>query len=140
MANIMIITDDVDFAEALLSMTVPDAHSTTAVSRSDDALDEILRIRPELLLLDVTVPEDKAMSLALAREIRQIKSLRQIPIILLTGMNDEYPFNFRPQDLDSEWFPVSALIEKPVDLPVLRCKISELLERRNHQPERGLVS
>jgi DNA-binding response OmpR family regulator len=137
MAKIMIITDDLDFAESLAFILEPDGHSTTAVSRCEAAMGNITKNHPDLLLLDVALPKDKATCFDLAMEIRRGASPGRLPIIMLTGVNDEYPFNFKPQDLDSEWFPVSDLMEKPVDLPLLHNKITNLLARQDRQPRGG---
>ena len=47
-----------------------------------------------------------------AREIRNTPDIKNIPLIMLTSVNSEYPFNFEP---DKTWLPVDTFLEKPVD-------------------------
>jgi CheY-like chemotaxis protein len=138
MANIMIVTDDEEVLNPLLAALRPDGHLAFVSGDVNSAIEKVMENLPDLLLLDTALPKDKAAAFDLAREIQKDESTRGLPIVLLTGPNDEYPFNFGPQDLGSSWLPVSALIEKPVDVPLLRQKISELLgkQRRKYRPGR----
>jgi len=127
MAKIMIIDDDVDLLETLQeALSGPE---TTIVTRdtTDGAIEAMLEQRPELLILDVMFPENPAEGFDLAREVRTKEELRSLPIILLTGINQEVPGGLSREDLGDEWFPVQDLLEKPVELSVLRARVKELL-------------
>ena len=52
----------------------------------------------------------------LARAVRRNRVLRALPIILLTGINAEYPLELSAGDIDPEWIPVQKFLEKPVDV------------------------
>ncbi len=85
----------------------------------------------ELLILDIMFPENPAAGFDLAREIRENAGLRDLPIILLTSINQEYPMDFSARDIDPEWMPVQEFIEKAVDFPELLATIKQLLSRPN---------
>ena len=47
-----------------------------------------------------------------------------IPILLLTAVNQQFPLGFSDKDIDSKWLPVTDFLEKPVDFTVLREKLT----------------
>jgi CheY-like chemotaxis protein len=125
----MIITEDEDLLETLLTGLRREGHLAIVVSDPDPAIDKITEHRPDLLLLDVNGPKSRAAAFDLAREIQRSEAVPGLPVIMLCSGNEDFPFSFRPQDLDSRWFPVSAIVEKPVDISLLSGKISELLAK-----------
>jgi hypothetical protein len=48
---------------------------------------------------------------------------------MLTAVNQMFPFEFGHGDIDGDSLPVDEFLEKPVDLDVLRDKVSALLEK-----------
>jgi CheY-like chemotaxis protein len=73
-------------------------------------------------------PSNPAGGFDLARTVRQTRAVKKLPIILLTSINDEFPMGFSSHDMDPEWMPVQAFIEKPVSIAALVVKIKSLLE------------
>ena len=134
MASILIAADNEDYASMLREALYPDGYAVSVIPMDGITIPKIKEIQPDLLVVDVMIPEDKAASFDLARALKQNETLNALPIIMLTGVNDEYPFNFQPQDLDSEWFPVSDLLEKPIDMALLRNKITGLLKKPASSP------
>lgn len=61
-----------------------------------------------------------------AREMHSEESLKDTPVIMITGVRKEMnlPFGFEP---DEEWLPVKAFLEKPVKPEVLLNKIAECI-------------
>ena len=57
--------------------------------------------------------------------------LKTVPILMLTAINAEFPLGFGPNDIDSEWLPVTDFLEKPVDFDVLKDKVAKLLSKDN---------
>jgi len=129
MATIMIIDDDRDFLDDFASELGRWGFSVVARETTDGAIDELLRTKPALLVLDVMFPENPAGGFDLAREIRANGALEGMAILLLTAINQELPTDFSKADIDSEWFPVDDMIEKPADMRLLRARIEELLAR-----------
>ena len=67
----------------------------------------------------------------MARAVHHPQSkLRNIPILMLTGINKEFPLGFSPADINDSWLPVSDFLEKPVDFSILQCKVSQLIEEK----------
>jgi hypothetical protein len=49
-------------------------------------------------------------------------------VVLLTGVNQEYPMDFSSRDIDPDWMPVQAFVSKPVGMDTLLETVRRLLE------------
>ena len=94
----------------------------------EGAIEAIAREKPDLLVLDAVFPSNPAGGFDLARNVRQTRAIKALPIILLTAINEEFPMGSSANDMDSEWMPVQSFIEKPVNLKMLVGKIEALLK------------
>ncbi|MFM1941287.1 MAG: hypothetical protein RI897_269 [Verrucomicrobiota bacterium] len=125
MANLLIIDDDPEFAGAVATVCESEGHNVRLI-HSPDAVDNAIRTqKPDAVLLDVMFPENPSAGFEIARKIR--RDFGQIPILLLTAVNQRFPLGFSSQDIDSKWLPVTGFVEKPVDFAVLKEKVAELL-------------
>ena len=130
MAYVMIIDDDEDFALSTAAVLESEGHEVKVELRPGSALASMKERTPELMIVDVMFPEDSSAGFALTRQIReQSEELKQVPILLLTGMNAKFPLGFGERDIDEEWLPVQAFLEKPVDHDVLAKRVAELLSQ-----------
>ncbi len=130
MAYILMVEDDLDFAEAVETVLEADDHEIQILSEPAKVIPAMKERRPDLVILDVMFPEDPSYGFRLAREIHSAEStLQNVPILLLTAVNTRFPLGFSAQDIDDAWLPASAFLEKPVDFDVLRQKVTELLEK-----------
>jgi len=129
-AYLMIVDDDEDFATAAAMVLRRAGHEVAIELEPQSAVKSMQERRPELAILDVMFPEDVSGGFELARTIRHdIESLRGMPILMLTAVNQKFPLGFGPSDIDGDWLPVADFVEKPVDLDVLRNKVSALLQK-----------
>jgi DNA-binding response OmpR family regulator len=128
MAHLMIVDDDEDFATAAATALRGAGHEVEMETDVDRAIAHMEAKPPELLVLDVMFPDDACGGFELARSLRSREDpLSKIPILMLTGINTEFPLGFGPQDIDDAWLPVSDFLEKPVDFRVLRKKVETML-------------
>ena len=129
MANIMIIDDDVEHADNLKVVLEGAGHKITALDDTTGAVEKLLAAKPDLVVLDVMFPENPAGGFDLARQIRRTKEMAQLPVILLTAVNQEFPMDFSSEDIDPDWMPVQEFLEKPVDFSDLLRKVDGLLTK-----------
>lgn len=128
MAYVLIVDDDEDFAETTATVLRKDGHEVQIELDTRDAVQSMENRRPDLVVLDVMFPEDASAGFDLARLMRNEKEeLKTIPILMLTAINAKFPLGFGPNDIDSEWLPVTDFLEKPVDFDVLMDKVTKLL-------------
>jgi DNA-binding response OmpR family regulator len=125
MAYLLIADDDPDFASSVATVCQAEGHEVETVHTPADALASVARRQPDGILLDVMFPEDPTAGFQIAREVR--RKFGEIPILLLTAVNQGFPLGFSHKDRDADWLPVTDFVEKPVDFAVLREKIRALL-------------
>lgn len=129
MAYVMIVDDDQDFASAAAKALEADGHEVRIELETSTALQSMNERPPDLAILDVMFPENTSAGFELARTLRREgEELRKVPLLMLTAVNSQFPLGFSSSDIDDEWMPVNAFLEKPVDLDVLRGRVTSLLE------------
>ena len=129
MAYLMIVDDDEDFASAASTILQKAGHKVHIELDPDSAAASMHAGRPDLVILDVMFPEDATGGFELARSMRQPDGkLKDVPVLMLTAVNDKFPLGFGAEDIDETWMPVSGFLEKPVDFDVLSEKIDSLLQ------------
>ncbi len=127
MTKIKLVDDDLDISENIMTILKADGFDIKAHYELKGAIEFIKDGIPDLLILDVMFPDNPAGGLDLARELRTHDELSKIPVILLTNINQELPMDFSSRDIDAEWMPVQAFMEKPIDPKMLVAEIKELL-------------
>ncbi|MFQ6098483.1 MAG: response regulator transcription factor [Armatimonadota bacterium] len=130
MAYLMVVDDDEDFASAVAKLLRDDGHEVRIELDTGSAEQRMEQRRPDLVILDVMFPENSSAGFELARTIQHYnEKLKGIPVLILTAVNQAFPLGFSSRDIDDVWLPVDDFLEKPLDLDVLRKKVSALLQR-----------
>jgi two-component system nitrogen regulation response regulator NtrX len=127
MSYILIVDDDTDFTSAVSTVLKSRGHETAVENDSERSIDSIRQRRPDAVILDVMFPENDTAGFGVARAIRH--NFGQLPVLLLTGVNNTFPLGFSNKDRDAHWLPVDEFMEKPVDLNRLCDKIDKLAHR-----------
>lgn len=128
MAYLLIVDDDPEFASSVATVCQKDGHEVRILHTPNQALPSIAERRPDGILLDVMFPEDPSAGFQLARDIRRKHG--DLPILMLTAVNQQFPLGFSTKDIDPNWLPVTDFVEKPVDFAVLKEKLGQLLAAR----------
>jgi signal transduction histidine kinase len=81
--RILIVDDNADAADSLAMLLQLDGHQTLAVYNSSDAIEQAQSFRPDIMLLDIGLPEMNGYEVA--RRLRSRPELSQIRLIALTG-------------------------------------------------------
>ena len=128
MAYLMMIDDDEDFALSTAAVLESEGHEVKIELKPREAMASMVERTPDLMIVDVMFPEDASAGFTLSRKIRTLsEELKRVPILMLTGMNARFPLGFGTQDMDDDWLPVQAFLEKPVDHDVLVKRVEEVL-------------
>jgi len=125
MAYLLVVDDDQEFAEAVVAVLQEDGHEVAMEHGPEGAMARLGEQLPDGIVLDVMFPENPSGGFELAREIR--REHQDIPILMLTAVNQQFPLGFSSKDIDATWLPISEFVEKPVDLGLLREKVKELV-------------
>lgn len=86
MAKILIVDDDEDARDSMAAILQARGHTTTCVPNGREALAVVLADLPDVVLLDLLMPEmDGPSFLEVVRSYLRIQSL---PVVILTGLSD----------------------------------------------------
>ena len=129
MAYIMVVDDDADVSVALEAVLSNSGHEVVVEMQTASAWEKMVERTPDLMVLDVMFPGNESEGFDFARKIKGDDRFREMPIIMVTAINESFPFGFSASDIDREWLPVAEFLEKPVDFEVLKSKIDALLKK-----------
>lgn len=129
MAYLMIVDDDQPLANALATVLDSSGYEVGVEFSIENAQESMNRRRPDLVLLDVMFPGDMTAGFSLARKMKHYRAeFSDIPVLMMSAINEESPVQFSARDIDDTWLPVSDFMNKPVDFDEMLEKISSLLE------------
>jgi DNA-binding response OmpR family regulator len=120
--RIALVEDDDDLSGTLASALERDGFAVTVYRTGRDGLDGVLGDPPDLILLDLNLPDLDGLSVC--RELRDTEAVHDLPIIMLTARVDE---SDRVLGLD---LGADDYVTKPFSLRELRSRIRALLRRR----------
>ena len=133
MARVYVIDDDEQLLRMVGLMLQRGGHTTTLLSNPLDGLEQLIMDKPDLLVLDVMMPNMNGHDLA--RQIRNTKELADLPILILTA---------RSQEIDRETALESGAdgyMSKPVTAQELIERVDELLTKKRDRsaPQKGII-
>ncbi len=130
MAKILIIDDDLDIIDSLKMILESNGHEVSVKTDTDNLEEGVRQTSPDLIILDIIFPEDPNAGFAAARELHKNSELKDIPVLLLSAVNQQskMSFGFSESDISEDFMPVRGFIEKPVEPNVLLAKVRELLQ------------
>lgn len=120
--KLVLIVDDIEDNRILLERALKSTgYATAHASSGREALSQISRQRPDIVLLDWMMPEFSGLDTL--RAIRELYSKSRLPVIMCTALGEEMSV-------------VTALDEgatdymvKPISLPILRARMALHLEQ-----------
>lgn len=126
-ANIFVIEDDEVIREELMQFLENSGYRTVAPALGKSVTDKIKGSNPDLILLDINLPERDGFTLC-----RQIRHFSNVPIIFITARDSTM------DELNGLTMGGDDYITKPYNLPVLLARIQSLLKRTDRAGERVL--
>ena len=126
MAKILVVDDDGDLVAAISTVLEAKGYEVSTASNKDEGMAKIREVKPDLAILDVmmTTWQD---GFEMAREVKGDDELKNIPILMLTGVGDKTGMDFKSEAGDDQWLPVDAFLDKPVKSDVLLAEVERLL-------------
>lgn len=119
--RMVLLIDDDRNIQTIVEVSLEDEWLVSAASSGQEALDELLTRKPDLILMDMSMPSmDGPTTLD---KIRRQPGAETIPVILLTA-------RARTSGLESE-LEVAGIIPKPFDPATLADEIEAILEKQS---------
>jgi len=125
--RLLIIDDDPDFVEGIQSILEGAGYAVDAEYNPDDGIKALETAPPDLLCLDIMMGRG-AEGIMLARKIRKDPELREMPVLIITGIREQIAFLFPGEPVHPRFVAVDELVEKPVEPEFLLDRVSALLE------------
>jgi putative two-component system response regulator len=122
--SILVVDDDADCIEFAKAVLKPRYEVRTA-SSVEKCREALLQRPPDLILLDVMMTH-LCDGLDFSRELKESAATRDIPVIMLTNVNQVY--DYRSQ-IESSYFPHDCWLDKPTKPDVLLAAVQNQLAR-----------
>ena len=125
--KLIIIDDDPDYVSGIKSILETANYGVDVAYNPKDGFKALQNKRYDLLLLDIMMGRG-AEGVALARKIRKDPLLRELPVLIITGIREQIAFLFPGQPVHPHFVETDELLEKPVEPKLLLEKVSSLLK------------
>jgi len=125
--RLLIIDDDPDFVEGIKSVLLTGDYEVDATYNPKDGFDALQTKHYDLLLLDIMMGRG-AEGVMLARKMGSDPVLRDIPVLIITGIREQIAYLFPGQAVHPHFVAVDELVEKPVEPGLLLDKVQSLIE------------
>ena len=123
MAKILVVDDDLDIVYMVSAIMEKNGYEVTTASDGYEALKLIKTYVPDLMIVDLTMPEIDGWRLSM--KVRQDERCKDIPIIVLSGLLTDEESKPEPNE------PYDFLMAKPFDILKLANKVKELLGEKS---------
>ncbi len=120
--TILIVDDEPDTLTFFSSLLRDNGYETITAENGDEALAKVRDARPDLITLDITMPESSGVRCY--RELRQSAEFRSIPVIVITGISEDFRGFISSR---KQVPPPDGYLSKPVDEQELVGMIGRLL-------------
>ena len=124
--KILIVDDDPDLVEAVTMILRSKKFEVVAAYNGKEGIVKVKTERPDLVVLDVMMPEKDGYSVC--KELKSDPQWSRIPILLLTAVVSHVPTTRFTQQMGMET-EADDYIDKPVEPEVLVKRIEALLSK-----------
>jgi two-component system phosphate regulon response regulator PhoB len=119
---ILVIDDDPDIVTFLTALLEDNGYDTDSAADGVEGLGKVRAKRPDLILLDITMPEKSGVRLY--RDVRENEELKSIPVVIVTGVMQEFKKFIHTR---RQVPPPDGYIQKPVEKQELLDTVAKLL-------------
>ena len=124
--KLLIIDDDPDFVDGIKSILDSAGYSVDVTYNPKTGLQALQEKTYDLLLLDIMMGRG-AEGIMIARKLRKDPKLREMPVLIITGIREQMAFLFPGEPVHPRFVAVDELVEKPVEPKMLLEKVSTLI-------------
>ncbi|HLE29696.1 MAG TPA: response regulator [Anaerolineales bacterium] len=125
--RLLMIDDDPDFVSGIKAILDAANFEVDVAYNPKDGLQALQTKRYDLLLLDIMMGRG-AEGIMIARKLRKDPKLREMPVLIITGIREQIAFLFPGEPIHPRFVPVDELVEKPVEPKMLLEKVNRLLQ------------
>ncbi len=112
--KVLIIDDEADVIKYLTIVLKSNGFQPYSINSVIDAKAEVEKICPNLICLDIMMPEETGISFYAT--LKRDKNFRKIPVIIISGVVQSGEFDFRSYLSDNSIPPPEYFMEKPINV------------------------
>jgi CheY-like chemotaxis protein len=118
--TILVVEDEPDTVTYLSTLLEDAGYNTVAAEDGDQALEKVRASRPDLITLDITMPNKSGVRFY--RDMKESNQWKSIPIIIVTGISSDFEkFISTRQQVP----PPEGYVSKPIDKEQMLSLIKE---------------
>ena len=125
--RLLIIDDDPDFVSGIKAILDTAGFEVAVAYDPKEGLKALQTEQYDLLLLDIMMGRG-AEGVMIARKLRKDPKLREMPVLIITGMREQIAFLFPGEPIHPRFVEVDELVEKPVEPNLLLEKVNGLIQ------------
>lgn len=125
--KLLIIDDDPDFVDGIRSILEKSGYEVDAQYNPKDGFKALESGKYDLLLLDIMMGRG-AEGVMIARKMGKDQKLRELPVLIITGIREQIAYLFPGQPVHPHFVDVDELVEKPVEPGLLLERVESLLQ------------
>ncbi|MCL4505602.1 MAG: response regulator [Chloroflexi bacterium] len=125
--KLLIIDDDPDFVDGIKTILRKAQYEVDVAYNPKDGFKALETGQYDLLLLDIMMGRG-AEGIMVARKMRKDTRLREIPVLIITGIREQIAFLFPGEQVHPRFVAVDELVEKPIEPTLLLEKVEALLK------------
>jgi len=116
MKKILVVDDEKDIITYLETLYKDNGYATVAASKGDEAIEKAKKEKPDLISLDINLPDQSGMKVY--RAIKDDEVLKKIPVVMVTAVTG---FGYNPDDIKrfmasrKAFPPPEGFMPKPID-------------------------
>lgn len=125
--RLLIIDDDPEFVAGIKSILAKANYEVDAAYDPKEGMQALKSKNYDLLLLDVMMGRG-AEGIMIARKLGRDPKLRNLPVLIITGIREQIAFLFPGQAVHPHFVNVDELVEKPVEPRLLLERVEALIK------------
>ncbi len=108
--KVLVVDDEKELVEVTRVLLESNGYEVVAAHSGEECKKVAKSEKPDVIILDVMM-ETTSAGFDVARWLREQEDTKQIPIVMLTAVNQNVPWRF---GTDEVWLPVDVFLDKPV--------------------------
>jgi CheY-like chemotaxis protein len=123
--TILVVDDDFDLLEQVVSILEADGHTVVKAHGQVEGEEALLSCMPDLAVLDLMM-ENMDSGFVLCHQIKRL--FPEVPVILLTAVKSATGLDFSARSAEAaSWTQADVILDKPVRAEQLRAAVGRLL-------------
>lgn len=127
--KILIVDDDLDFVKTLQIILESKQYVVDTAPDRAKGMKKIKNDKPDLIIMDVMM-STWSDGFEMSRELKKDPQYKDIPILMLTGVEKKSGIGFKSNAGEPDWLPVDGFLDKPAEPEILLAEVAKLLSKK----------